>query len=73
MHTHKRYRQLGYPFAGPHVGSTKIGNAAMNSSRRLGVATMNYCLIDPTPTIVVGDVRAALGPIPGGDDMEGVG
>ena len=45
----------------------------MNSSRRLGVATMNYCLIDPTPTIVVGDVREALDPILGGDEMEGVG
>ena len=65
--------QLDYPIAGPHVDSTKIGHAAMNSSRRLGIANMNYCLIDPTPTIAVGDVRQALGPILEEDGMEDKG
>ena len=73
VHAHKRSPYLGYPFAGLHVGSTKNGNAAMNSSKRLGVATMNHCWIDPIPTIGVGAVRAALGPTLGEDDMEGVG
>ena len=42
----------------------------MNSSRRLVVATMNYCTIDPTPTIAVGDVREGMGPILEEDGME---
>ena len=44
---------MGHPQVGLQAVRKKVSIVAMNSSRRLGLATMSCGMIDPFPTIVV--------------------